>query len=783
MKAGLEVASVDMVIPIPYHYYRHQNTGLDDNPEVYKSELKHNKRKNQNMVTRNNWPVKLFWLPYAEPVVIPLGLVSSSFLLEKRHRRSRFGCYVVEDNQPRGTPPDRQEKKETPPECQPEDCENMARLRRKAKSVVRFFELDRGLKRAHALPSRIRCGEFRTAIRLCFDSPDLGLADELSLKTACKVEKRICEWCAKDDDKKIDKWKKQRFEGAQVDDDHLSRFRAAFRRNVDPEWNLVGTWPYIPNGHGTVNNDRMAGGNWNAEDLSDDMSIMLALSAGKPRIVTLYSGANTEVLYPLHRALFATLSRKGWLLKGPPTPEKVTSLNGPGEYVSVDYRQATDNIKTAYTREAIEVLIQESVGLTDTQKWALREVGSLKLDGKLATRGQPMGSMMSFPLLCLINKTCVDLALNDLLEDGEISFKEWTSHRCLINGDDLLLKSPTPNGGLTFLPRLVWHGGQVGLEVNQDKTMISSTGLAEINSTLFKDGVLEKKTNAGIFKGGDVSDVLGFADQATTTAKGFVNAVLSMRRNLKYAVNKVPRHPLPIKKWRALLQEARVNPLLKDALTTVVREEPAGNAFPVVECPDGYFLSAEEEKACIEERVADLRRKGYKGEGACGNHSAFFFTNWNVRVGTWTKKSVQGNTSLRKALSRKKTPVVDQTILKVLADYWKDKMTKEMMGEDDSPVDLPGREHVCDVCASGPRIERMTCEIREFKQKKSAGVSSLTLSPSRDEAPLPRDIVADTLLSYRPMPAVDSEVRYVTPGPFNGNVEAILRLAASRRMP
>jgi hypothetical protein len=584
--------------------------------------------------------------------------------------------------------------------------------------VVDFLEVDRSLKRAHALPSRIECGFLRSAIRSCYG--DLTVVEELSVKTAMKNEKRYCKHCQEVRlSEFVDNWKKERFEVPYVDSDHVTLFAEQLGRNIPGAWNLRGEWPYVPNGHSTKEHSRADGGNWNEEDMADEPAIQAIISSGKPRIVTPYSGRNTEVLYPLNRALFSCLKRKGWLLTGEPTPEKVASLNGCGEMISVDYRNATDNIKTAYVTAAVEVLITKAEALSEEQVWALRNVARLSIDGKLCTRGQPMGSIMSFPLLCLVNKTCVDLALNDLLSEGEISFKEWTSHRCLINGDDLLLKSPTHQGALTFLPRLCWHGGQVGLEVNTEKTMVSSTGLAEMNSTLFIDGVLEKKTNAGIFRGGEVSDVLGYADRSTISTRGFVAAVKSLLTKLRFQQRKAPQTALSVSKWRALLRAARGDPDLYDALTTVVREEPLGNAFPVVDCPPGYELSAEEEKACIEQEVRKLRRKGYKGEAACGYKSSYFLTKYGIRIGTIARLSIVGRTSLRKSLCRKK-PVEKPKTLKVLALYWENKTKEKLVREDDASVDLPGWEHVCDICATDSRIGRMSCELKAFKQKRKA---------------------------------------------------------------
>jgi hypothetical protein len=141
--------------------------------------------------------------------------------------------------------------------------------------------------------------------------------------------------------------------------------------------------------------------------------------------------------------------------------------------MSYDYEAATNNIKAEYVRAAVQVLKEKASGLTIDQIRCLDVVGELRFPGSrhAAHRGQPMGSLMSFPLLCLVNKTVVDLAMIDLLEDKKVTFKEWTSHRCLINGDDLILRSPVNDHRLYDEPHRRW-GSAIGLVVNRDKTLV-----------------------------------------------------------------------------------------------------------------------------------------------------------------------------------------------------------------------------------------------------------------------------------------------------------------------
>jgi hypothetical protein len=441
------------------------------------------------------------------------------------------------------------------------------------------------------------------------------------------------------------------------------------------------------------------------------------VSSGKPRTVTLHSENNTRCLFSLHKALYGTLKRKGWLLVGSPTDSRVASLNGGGSYISVDYSSATDNIKTAYTRAAIEVLIEKGVGLDQPQLAAMRAVGRPTIDGKIATRLQPMGSMMSFPLLCLINKTVVDLAHNDLLTLGEISFKEWTSHRCLINGDDLLYRDFEKLPG-KLLERIEVHGRKVGLIINREKTMVCPER-GEINSTVFLNGEEEKKINlSALFMGPEVNDVLGFAHQASTTVEGFRTLV---RRNLKQLEGQKVKlqSRLPGSRFEILRRDR----VIRTALLSRFREEPTQtNLFPVVVKPEGYNLTGEEEIALIDREVIRLRETVdfYHRKEILGSLSP------NL------KERIEPFPSLRKALKRE--PPSEESILRILADGWKEsiyKLLRENVLVGSDPVTTFCGDHVY-----SSKVAQLVCIMRTYKERKENG---RLLPIEGDSNPVPDD--------------------------------------------
>jgi hypothetical protein len=551
----------------------------------------------------------------------------------------------------------------------PDECKRKGALRACALGLVKQIKLELGLTplRGSQLPGTIECGQLRSVVRSLYprDLPEIA---ELSIKTAQKLESNCCGVCKPRFDILLDKWKSDRFKPVADDPAHRERFRRAFAANVDQGWNK-GEYPYIPNGHATLNSSRMDGGNWNSEEFSPVCRAGLVFSSGKPRVVTLYSSFNTQVLTPLHLSLYERLKRKGWLLTGPPTEDRVAGLNGNGDYYSFDYVGATDRLKSTYVRDAIEILISRADGLSTVEEQCLRVLGELRLDecpDSVACTGQPMGSVMSFPLLCLFNKAVVDLALVDMMDAGKITFTEFAHHRCLINGDDLLLREVRA-GRSDLFGGIRTHGSAVGFLVNEEKSM-RSPDRAEINSTLFVAGKLEKKSNlSAIRMKPDVGDVLGFASESASTLKGFkrlvrVNARLLARQDLKYLDQLTSQQVAVCRKNRrirkALLSEPTDSRIVEDR-----------NFFPVDVRPVGYDLSRSEEIAVINDRVLKVRGAAIKLAG-------------RVVVGSGRSATRPSGRSWRSLLREKKTRVEEDLILKCLVDYWKGKQKDARVEED-----------------------------------------------------------------------------------------------------
>jgi len=583
-------------------------------------------------------------------------------------------------------------------------CTLAGRLAEKARRLVPFFEGEFGIKRVSSPPSHVRCGGLRSAVRDCFPSELTGI-QMLSLKSVAAIE-RWCKACSDPAGEELIKnWKKAISTEAEVCPDHLAAFKKAIAVNVDRGWNTRRR-PYVPNGRGTYRFRRHEGGNWNREEFSTSCRVIPVVSKGKMRVVTAYSGYNSRVLTPLHDSLYGQLRRWGWLLTGDPNPDLVAGLNGDGDFLSFDYVSATDSIKTAYTRAAIEVLIEKSVGLDPDEERCMQVLGSLVLDsGPPTPRGQPMGSPLSFPVLCLINKAVVDLSLLDLLDSGVIGYDQYITHRCLINGDDLLVKEPGKKTSL--YDRIVYHGSAVGLVVNKEKSLVSGNQ-AEINSTLFTGLKEEKKINArALYMNPEEADVLGFARRSTCSRDGFVKAVVANTRQLARQVDKGL--------WRlpySYQRECRKNRKIRRALLSepVVLRQPLANLFPVVPKPVGYNLSKEEERCVINNRVDVLTDSG---EGAS------VFSDRRLRRPGGSKPS---GCSWRSLLRNKKKPDEEVTLL-ILSQAYTTKEKDRLVQEGTSQVPAEdGWFDFHDESIFPSRVEHLLAGIRSRKTQKRVRV-------------------------------------------------------------
>lgn len=204
-------------------------------------------------------------------------------------------------------------------------------------------------------------------------------------------------------------------------------------------------------------------------------------SAGKPRPLTKFS-SDSLLLRPLHGTIYDWLSKRKWLCRGDPTEEvlrKAGFREGRGVLTSGDYKSATDNLSIEVAELAISAMMGSSVRVPISvwryAKAILRPrawfVDNRDIVDFEVTRGQMMGSYLSFPLLCLQNY----LAFRWVEEIEGIK-----STPVLINGDDILFQSPR-----SFSTRWMDVVASIGLEVEKTKTSVSDE-FGSLNSTLFR---------------------------------------------------------------------------------------------------------------------------------------------------------------------------------------------------------------------------------------------------------------------------------------------------------
>jgi len=193
------------------------------------------------------------------------------------------------------------------------------------------------------------------------------------------------------------------------------------------------------------------------------------LSAGKIRPLVIFD-ERVDLLAPLHKMIYHHLGEMDWLLKGPPTREKIESVCAGYEwFTSVDLVSATDNLPLDATEAILGALLAKSVrvpgGIRCLAVNSLRPIvrsGLPDADVEV-THGQMMGGYLSFPLLCLQSYLAARWATRN------------TKANFLVNGDDTLIAS------VDFVSAEAYPSGSV---LNDLKT-IRAKNAVEINSTVF----------------------------------------------------------------------------------------------------------------------------------------------------------------------------------------------------------------------------------------------------------------------------------------------------------
>jgi len=207
--------------------------------------------------------------------------------------------------------------------------------------------------------------------------------------------------------------------------------------------------------------------------------MLVVQSAGKPRPLSKFP---IESLYlkPCHKSIYDRLSRFTWLLRGSPGEERLQRAGFKpwrGRLVSGDYKSATDYLPIEVMERALSAMFDNATFIPkNVQELAMRACRPILFSEDCSfeiRRGQMMGSLLSFPMLCLQNYLAFKWSLR------EVDIKRFVP--VLINGDDILYQSPFDGFDQ------VWRSvvGRVGLVVEESKTSVSGL-YGSINSTLLE---------------------------------------------------------------------------------------------------------------------------------------------------------------------------------------------------------------------------------------------------------------------------------------------------------
>jgi hypothetical protein len=225
-----------------------------------------------------------------------------------------------------------------------------------------------------------------------------------------------------------------------------------------------------------------------AASLEENIATPLGLAeALKVRVITKGPPLRMTVLKPLQRFMRRVLSKlRVFQLVGRTVNERILfdslgRLRKDEMWLSGDYSAATDKMQS-WASEAAATAISDVLNLSSVERKLFVEAltkHTLEYEGEQRpqTTGQLMGSVVSFPVLCIVNAAVCRYAME--ISQNQILPLRARRCRLLINGDDCLF--PISDRG-----RVIWEKVAlfVGLEPSLGK-YYHSRKFANINSTNF----------------------------------------------------------------------------------------------------------------------------------------------------------------------------------------------------------------------------------------------------------------------------------------------------------
>lgn len=199
-------------------------------------------------------------------------------------------------------------------------------------------------------------------------------------------------------------------------------------------------------------------------------------TGGKQRIVSV-GDVNMNLFRPLHSAIYNHLSSFPWLVRGDAKPSKFREFTRVrGElFCSGDYESATDNLNSEVQNKILDLILHNAVSVPKGIKESAWQMLRTKLrfpDGSVREqrRGQLMGNLLSFPLLCIVNYLAFRFYSKTKGKEAPVR----------INGDDIVFRAPRD-----VIDRWMEGVRGSGLVLSAGKTMVDATYFS-LNSTLFR---------------------------------------------------------------------------------------------------------------------------------------------------------------------------------------------------------------------------------------------------------------------------------------------------------
>jgi hypothetical protein len=260
--------------------------------------------------------------------------------------------------------------------------------------------------------------------------------------------------------------------------------------------------------------------------LSVSSGLTVVQSAGKPRPLSKFS-ADAIHLRPLHKVIYDRLSREKWLCRGDFTTDVLQragfSYVAGETLTSGDYKSATDNLSIEVAEAILGELLSTTVSVPGSMKaYAMSILRPVLfnlehgIDDFIPSRGQMMGSFLSFPLLCLQNRIA-------FLYAGEAVGVDNSEFPCLINGDDILFRS-----GPHFSAHWMNIVSSLSLEVEKTKTSVSPE-FGSLNSTLCRRRGGFYRVVATVRMG-----MLRESESLDTLSKGFDDFLAGLKGSLRF---------------------------------------------------------------------------------------------------------------------------------------------------------------------------------------------------------------------------------------------------------